>query len=845
VKFHILFSITILLYASLSLKAQSVSFPYFESFDSVTAPALPVGWIADGFVVNTSGFRSAPHCISITGNKADKSITSQSFDFTNRFPEKLIFWEKRSGTAAAYRLEIHALIDGITFGILLARFDTISSTSGYVQRSIELKGSELQNQPNIRLQWHLLGDGTNTTGVLRIDDMSLTVYAGLDIGLTSMVITPENATRKDTLIFTVGVKNYGSLAASDFSVYFFTDINRDGIAESNEQFSVVSGFILNAGDSLTCTTFHPPVKVGELCFIAVLDFSGDENRLNDTVSTAADIQCMKGDLLINEIMYAPIGDEQEWVELYNNSPYSINLKNWRISDSNISTKSVLSQSDKIIAPDSYLVIAKDIIFSVLHPDIYSVAANFSALNNTTPDAVVLYNVSCCVIDSVMYQPNWGGQDGKSLERIDVQMSSVAAANWGTSQDSLHCTPGKINSIAKLDYDLAIGNLTQTQAMSGGNNIPVINVTVYNIGRKAIDSVKIFFYANSGLQIYPDISELLHSVVSAESISSGDSVRISESMPQFTSGEMNIVIVAENWRDERLSNNRDSITIKTGCEPRSLIINELMYDPLTGQNEWLELYNRSTQPIDPANWTFNDRPTLSGSNSFIVSDSSTMIQPGGFAVVAAESSICNVFKDLKNIPLSILNHSGGFGFNNDGDAVILKDITGRTIDSVAYLPQWHHPDAVDTRGRSLERINPDMETNDPRNWSTCTNTEGGTPGKINSVLTRGAANNTEISISPNPFSPDGDGFEDYCVIHYNFPLSASILNVKIYDIKGRCIRTLANCEFAGGRGEIIWDGFDENRQKSRIGVYIVYVEAIDRSSGRVESAKAVAVVAAKL
>jgi hypothetical protein len=223
--------------------------------------------------------------------------------------------------------------------------------------------------------------------------------------------------------------------------------------------------------------------------------------------------------------------------------------------------------------------------------------------------------------------------------------------------------------------------------------------------------------------------------------------------------------------------------------------------------------------------------------------------GGFAVVAAELSVCNIFPIFRDshsdISLSILNRSEGFSFNNDGDAIVLKDLTDQTIDSVAYLPRWNHPDVVDTRGRTLERINPNIETNDPRNWSTCTNAVGGTPGKINSVMTISAVSNSTISISPNPFSPDGDGLEDYCIIHYNLPMPASMLNVRIYDIKGRCIRMLANGEFAGAKGEIIWDGLDENRQRARIGVYIVYLEATDRSSGRVERAKTVAVVAAKL
>ena len=157
----------------------------------------------------------------------------------------------------------------------------------------------------------------------------------------------------------------------------------------------------------------------------------------------------------------------------------------------------------------------------------------------------------------------------------------------------------------------------------------------------------------------------------------------------------------------------------------------MYDPLDGQNEWFELFNRSSQSIDLAHWTFNDKPTLSSVNSFEISNQPFVIKPDEYAVVAADSSIFKLFPYLSQsdstIHIRILNRSSGFSFNNDGDDLVLKDITGLTIDSVAYLPSWHNPDVIDTKGRSLERINPNIDSNDPRNWSTCTNILGGTPG----------------------------------------------------------------------------------------------------------------------
>ena len=70
-------------------------------------------------------------------------------------------------------------------------------------------------------------------------------------------------------------------------------------------------------------------------------------------------------------------------------------------------------------------------------------------------------------------------------------------------------------------------------------------------------------------------------------------------------------------------------------------------------------------------------------------------------------------------------------------------------------------------------------------------------------------------------------------------------MRIFDIKGRLIRTLANGELSGPQSQIIWDGLDDGKQRVRIGPYVVLIEALDSQGGAVYSAKAVAVVAARL
>jgi hypothetical protein len=829
--------------------AQITTFPYLETVDGVTAPILPSGWSGNGFLTYASSPRSAPNCISATGNRSMKTLLSPVFNFGLRLPDKLIFWERRTSTAVAYRLEIRASVDGVNFGILLARFDTITTITSYVQRIIDISHSGLNFQSNVQFKWILIADSTNNTGVLRIDDVSLSVTTGLDVGLSKIIIAPVNITRKDTITLSTIVNNYGSLISSNFSIRFFCDENSNGLYEPIEQFSVLNGISLNIGDSITYIVTHVPIKAGEHSFMAIIDYSLDENHINDTARTFVNVGNAKGDVLVNEIMYYPVGDEPEWVELINMSPDTINLKNWRISDNNISTKTIITQTDVYFSPNSYLVIAKDNVFASYHSGVPLVIANFSALNNSTPDAVVVYDTRLNTIDSVMYAPSWGGQNGKSLERIDVYAPSITLTNWGTSQDSIGSTPGRKNSVARLDCDLMISNLTQLQTMIGGKVIPVINISVKNVGRRTADSVIVSFYSDNNHNGILEPLELIRTVISAQSLVVGDSILLPESFPQLASGETNIIVRADWWRDENSRNNQALVSVKISYEPRSLVINEIMYDPLFGQNEWFELFNRSDQLINLAHWTFNDKPTLNSVNSFEISNQPFVIKSGEYAIIAADSSIFNLFKNIiqddSTIHIIILSRSGGFSFNNDGDIIVLKDLVGQTIDSVAYLPSWHHPNVVDTRGRSLERINPNIDSNDPRNWSTCTNILGGTPGKANSIITTSKISGSVISISPNPFSPDGDGFEDFCIIRYNFPMMTSVLNLKIYDIKGRLIRTLANGELAGTQGEIVWDGIDDNKQRARIGVYVIFLEATDRSSGKVMTAKAVAVVATKL
>jgi hypothetical protein len=399
------------------------------------------------------------------------------------------------------------------------------------------------------------------------------------------------------------------------------------------------------------------------------------------------------------------------------------------------------------------------------------------------------------------------------------------------------------------FDIAATQLTISPNFPSPQDGVSLQASLKNFGTSSASGYTVDFFQDENDNRIADGSERFASV-SGSFLVPADSTLVTAFHPPLGSGEFRFIAVATLSTDENRSNDTASVIVSISAGKRMLVVNEIMFDPLAGQNEWMELYNRSAVAVNLARWKFNDRPTSGGSvNSVTITTQSRLIQPGDFVVVAAESTILSLFPYLKspasNQHLLILNRSSGLSFNNDGDDVVLLDAAGQMIDSVSYSASWHNPDMTDTKGRSLERINPSLDSNDPRNWSTSAVLTGGTPDLPNSVFTIARPSAASLSASPNPFSPDGDGFQDFCSIRYNLPTVTSIIGIKIFDIRGRLIRTLANANLGGAQGEIIWDGLDDDRQRVRIGPYVLYLEAADSRGGTVATAKAVVVVARKL
>ena len=205
------------------------------------------------------------------------------------------------------------------------------------------------------------------------------------------------------------------------------------------------------------------------------------------------------------------------------------------------------------------------------------------------------------------------------------------------------------------------------------------------------------------------------------------------------------------------------------------------------------------------------------------------------------------RDSRN-PVVILARSS-LGLGNSGDEILLLDSEGGIIDSIGYDPASHHPFLASTKGISLELIHPALHGLGHDVWGSCTDPRGGTPGRRNSIhsavppgITAGAL---QLSVSPLPFSPDGDGFEDYCIITCDAVTAVNQARLRLYDVNGRLVRTLVNNAPMGRRCTVVWDGCDDDGRRVRIGPYIALLELLNTVDNSVSAVKGIVVVARRL
>ncbi len=852
--------IILLLFAAVAfvhagLNAQVASFPYRESFDGVTAPVLPDGWTSSqnrtpgvsDFTTTTSTPRSTPNAVLSTNATIEQYLVSPRIDFLSTFPDSLSFFVRRSSSHQARVVVEASLDDGVSYATLIGDTLRALATTSYAGYSFPLPG-ELAASSSVRLRWRVIPDASGSTGTFRIDDLCISVRTIHDLALDTVRFLPLHPVDGDSIVACFTVRNVGLQPSGAFSVEAYLDRNADSVAQMSELIaSMTASGPVGVSDTQQVRLGLGRLRAGEELLIGRVVYGPDQNPVNNNLPVPLVIGFQRGSLVINEIMYAPASPEPEWVELYNTKPDSVSIRNWLVSDNIMTSRRLITAGDIHIPPGGYLLLTADsgtlaaqypaLSMTIIH------VTGFPSLNNTG-DAVVLYGPGGTVVDSLVYMPEWGGNDGSSLERVDPLGTSCEPLNWGSCTDPLHATPSAANSIVLLDFDLKIIRFREVVSSPGTDAL--LAVTVRNNGRMMSGSFSLAVFDDADRDSTARPEERVAEVTVDQPVATRDSLQVMATWQAPAPGLHALVAVIVYPADLRRSNDTAFSELRVGYNEGTVVINEIMAEPFSGNAEYVELLNTSGSDVDLSEWVIHDLAGSTSGDHVPLSRDTRIVHRGEYVVVASDTTLYTSFPRLAQADQRLVVIAGrDLGLNNDQDAVVLDDLSGLMVDSVSYLRSWHNPGVTDPAGRSLERISPLLGSNDARNWSSCAYPSGGTPGETNSIYTKSPSSSATLNASPNPFSPDDDGWEDFTVIRFQLSLPISMVRVRIFDVRGRLIRTLMNNEPAGPAGEVIWDGRDDDRGKARIGVYVVLLEAVDERGGVVVTAKGTVVVAARL
>ena len=186
-----------------------------------------------------------------------------------------------------------------------------------------------------------------------------------------------------------------------------------------------------------------------------------------------------------------------------------------------------------------------------------------------------------------------------------------------------------------------------------------------------------------------------------------------------------------------------------------------------------------------------------------------------------------------------------GLRNDGDRVRVHRRDERVVAEVEYSPDWHAESLADPTGTALERVSPTASARAADNWTSSTAPDGGTPGAPNDVSLPPPDDAPEapgLRIRPSPFSIARDGATR---IQYTLENRPSLVRVRIYDARGRRVRSLEEAHLAGRSGELVWNGRNDAGERVRIGPYVVLFEAVRPEGGTTTQLKETVVVARSL
>lgn len=552
------------------------------------------------------------------------------------------------------------------------------------------------------------------------------------------------------------------------------------------------------------------------------------------------------DILISEIMADPSPTaglpEVEWLEISNRSNKIIDLATLRIQDATgapISLPTYLMQAGEHVAlcalPNA------NTLQTATSGKVLGIAVSTSILNNDS-DVLTLSDASGNVIDRVAYDVLWhtiaGKEDGGySLERINLGLPCLGGENWQSCAATIGGTPAAQNSAISTAPDDTAPRLFKAFPESPSS---ILLTFTEGLDQSAAEDA-------SAYQLLPNIV-----VSTAEQLSTDRAlVRLTLASPMQVS---TLYTLSVDQSVEDCSGNPFEFTDTTYLglaekpDIQDIVINEIMFNPSTGNPRYLEFYNRSQKIFDWSKFflasnsdsstsvvqILQDRLFLPGEYHVFSNDAPTVRD--AFSNIIKKNVLQNALPSLDDISDSIKIYWAGAG-------------QSLTVDSFYYRRGLHNGllSTSEQEGVALERIRVEGPTQSASNWTSASSIitgASGTPTLPNSQALPSASTSDElISIPKARLSPDGDNYEDFLEIVYKLPQAGYAASLKIFDSDGNLVKNLIRQNLVGTEGIVRWDGDTDagEAQKARPGIHILYFEVFSPEGDLQRIKKAVAVV----
>jgi hypothetical protein len=422
--------------------------------------------------------------------------------------------------------------------------------------------------------------------------------------------------------------------------------------------------------------------------------------------------------------------------------------------------------------------------------------------------------------------------------FSLARSSDGAFTGDNSRDFLTLsppTPGAANR-PERDAELVAGTpLVEPELVEPGEPVAVrAQLVNRGVGPLAAREIRLLLWSAPATPLPPaagaeeenpdgvlSADSLVAEVLPVDPLEPGDSLAVGFTWAAPAAGAYRLAATARIEDDGVDGNDRLEAFVRAGCGP--LVISEVLYAPLPGEPEWVEVRAHGGGPVDLRRFRLADAtgragaPQASGLAALLEPDSLALLTEDAAALRALRPGL-DAFRVLTVSPWPALNNSAS-GEGASADRVTLRDDRGLVSDAMSY-------EGGAPSGYSVERRDPERPGRDAQNWGLSA-LAGGTPLAANSVLAV-SMGEAGLVLSPRIWRRGGAGPPRLSIV-YRLAWERAVVRLTVIDARGRERARLHDGPSAAAAA-LEWDGKAADGSDLAPGAYALALDARPAAGG---------------